>query len=45
MNEYLKFVELAGFEMATERTVTNETRLKMEMPLMDINDYIKYLGM
>ncbi len=45
VSEYLKSVELAGFEVATERAVTNETRLKMEVPLMDINDYIKYLGM
>lgn len=45
VSEYLNAVELAGFEMATKRTVTNETRLKMEMSLMDVNDYIKYLGM
>ncbi|MBU3810966.1 MAG: flavodoxin family protein [Candidatus Niameybacter stercoravium] len=45
VNEYLKAVEQAGFEMATKGTVTHETKLQMEMPLMSINDYIKYLGM
>ena len=45
INEYLEAVEQAGFEMATQRVVTTETKQKMEMPLMEIHDYIKYLGM
>lgn len=45
VNEYLGIVELAGFEMATVGTVTSETKEQLEMPLMNITDYIGYLGM
>ena len=45
VDEYLAAVELAGFEMATQRAITKETKLKLDMPLMTINDYLKYLGM
>gem|GEM_PF-4789683 len=34
VNEYLKAVELAGFEMATQNYVSKETKAKLEMQLM-----------
>ena len=42
---YLDSVELAGFEMATQGVVSDETKQKLDMPLMEIQQYIKYLGM
>lgn len=45
VDKYLDAVELAGFEMATQGAVSNETKQKMDMPLMEVQDYVKYLGM
>lgn len=45
VNEYLKAVELAGFEMATQNYVSKETKAKLEMQLMSTPDYVKYIGM
>lgn len=45
VEKYLESVELAGFEMATQGVVSDETTQKMDMPLMEIHDYVKYLGM
>lgn len=45
VEKYLEAVELAGFEMATLGVVSVETKAKLDMPLMEIHEYIKYLGM
>lgn len=45
VEQYLEVVEQAGFEMATKGIVSDETKEKMEMPLMEVHDYVKYLGM
>lgn len=45
VGKYLDSVELAGFEMATQGVVSDETKQKLDMPLMEIQQYIKYLGM
>jgi len=45
VNEYLQVVAQAGYEMATQNYVSEETKLKLEMQLMSIPDYVKYIGM
>ena len=45
VNEYLQVVEQAGYEMATQNYVSEETKLKLEMQIMSIPDYVKYIGM
>ena len=45
VGKYLYSVELAGFEMATQGEVSQETKQKLDMPLMEVQQYIKYLGM
>jgi hypothetical protein len=45
VNEYLQVVDQAGYEMATRNYVSKEIKLKLEMPLMPIPDYVKYIGM
>ncbi|WP_378954271.1 flavodoxin family protein [Pelosinus sp. sgz500959] len=45
VNEYLQVVEQAGYEMATQNYVSEETKPKLEMQLMSIPDYVKYIGM
>ena len=45
VGQYLDSVELAGFEMATQGVVSDETKQKLDMPMMEIQQYVKYLGM
>ncbi len=45
VNEYLKGVEQSGYELATQNYVSEETKSKLEMQLMSIPDYVKYIGM
>ncbi len=45
VDEYLQVVEQAGYEMATQNQVSDETKSKLEMQLMSIPDYVKYIGM
>jgi len=45
VNEYLQVVEQAGYEMATQNYVSEETKIKLEMQIMSIQDYVKYIGM
>lgn len=45
VNKYLQVVEQAGYEMATQNYVLEETKSKLEMQLMSIPDYVKYIGM
>ena len=42
---YLDVVSQAGYEMATTNKVSAETQAKLMMPLMAVEDYVKYLGM
>jgi len=45
VNKYLQVVEQAGYEMATQNYVSEEIKSKLEMQLMSIPDYVKYIGM
>lgn len=45
VKRYLRAVEQAGYEMAACGTVRPETRHGLDMPLMSVPEYIKYLGM
>lgn len=45
VNEYLQLVEQAGYEMAMQNYVSEETKSILEMQLMSIPDYVKYIGM
>lgn len=45
VNEYLQIVEQSGYEMAVQNYVSEETKSKLEMQLMSIPDYVKYIGM
>lgn len=45
VNKYLQVVEQAGYEMATQNYVSEETKSKLEMQLMSIPDYVKFIGM
>ncbi len=45
VGEYLQAVETAGYEMAATGQVCEETKQRMSMPLMSVQDYVKFLGM
>lgn len=45
VREYLSAVEQSGFEMIHKGSVSEETRKRLEMPLMSVRDYVKFLGM
>lgn len=45
VGKYLKEVEQAGYEMAQDLCVSEETKNGLEMPLMSVTEYVKYLGM
>ena len=45
VNDYLKVVEQSGYEIATQNYVSEDTKSKLEMQLMSIPDYVKYIGM
>ena len=45
VNEYLQVVEQAGYEMVTQNYVSEEKKSKLEMQLMPIPDYVKYIRM
>lgn len=42
---YLKAVEEAGYELAATGTVSAATKQALEMELMPVQEYVKYLGM
>lgn len=42
---YLQIVEQAGFEVATQQTVTEKIKTDLNMQLMSVMEYVKYLGM
>lgn len=43
--EYLSHVEQAGYEMAADGSVSKQTKENLEMTLMPVPEYVKYLGM
>ena len=45
VQQYLKVVKRAGYEMATSGDVSAETRNSLEMELMSVQDYVQYLHM
>lgn len=45
VNKYLQVVDQAGYEMAKQNYVSEDTKSKLEMQLMSIPDYVKYIGM
>lgn len=45
VEEYLQAVEAAGYEMTADGQVCKETRQRLSMPLMSVQDYVKFLGM
>ena len=45
VDEYLQVVEQAGFELISQSAVSEETKSKLNMPLMSIPEYVKYIGM
>lgn len=45
VKKYLAVVEQAGYEMAAVGDVSVSTREKLEMELMPVQEYIKYLNM
>lgn len=45
VDKYLEAVKQAGYEMAQSLCVSEETKKKLDMPLMSVSEYVKYLGM
>ncbi|MGF6376552.1 multimeric flavodoxin WrbA [Clostridiales Family XIII bacterium PM5-7] len=45
VGQYLEIVEAAGYEMAKTGEVSQETREKLNMELMPIQEYVNYIGM
>lgn len=45
VKDYLKSVEQAGFEMAENKTVSDETKAKLSAEMIPEDEYIKMLGM
>ena len=45
VDNYLKVVEQAGYEMATQNSISEETEAGLQKELMSIPEYLKYLGM
>jgi len=45
VDDYLKAVEQAGYEMATQNSISEETAAGLQKELMSIPEYVKYIGM
>lgn len=45
VSQYLAAVEQAGYELAAEGAVSEPTRKRLSMPLMSVEDYVRFLGM
>lgn len=45
VQEYLSAVQRAGYELAAQGTVPTETAARLNMPLMAVQDYVRYIGM
>jgi hypothetical protein len=44
VDDYLSVVKEAGFCAAKQTGFSDELKSKLEMPLLPINEYIKYIG-
>ncbi|WP_407309843.1 flavodoxin family protein [Desulfosporosinus sp. SB140] len=45
VDDYLKAVEQAGYEMATQNSISEETEAELQKELMSIPEYVRYIGM
>jgi len=45
VDDYLRAVEQAGYEMATQNSISEETEAGLQKELMSIPEYVKYIGM
>lgn len=45
VHTWLQSVEQAGKEMVLQETITNDTKIALDMPLMSIEEYISFIGM
>lgn len=45
VEDYLKVVEQAGYEMATQTSISEETKTGPQKERMSIPEYVKYIGM
>ena len=45
VNTWLQSVEQAGKEMVLQGTITNDTKIALDMPLMSVEEYISFIGM
>lgn len=45
VDDYLKIVERAGYEMATKNSVSKEIKVGLHKELMSVHEYVKYIGM
>jgi len=45
VDDYLKAVEQAGYEMATQNSISEETAAGLQKELMSVTEYVKYIGM
>ncbi|TGE31376.1 flavodoxin family protein [Desulfosporosinus sp. Sb-LF] len=45
VDDYLRAVEQAGYEMATQNSISKETEAGLQKELMSIPEYVKYIGM
>ncbi|WP_196592062.1 flavodoxin family protein [Pectinatus frisingensis] len=45
VNQYLHVVEQAGYELAKQNHISERTKSNLDMQLMSIPDYVKYIGM
>lgn len=45
VDKYLEAVKQTGYEISQNLCVSEETKKKLDMPLMSVNEYVKYLSM
>lgn len=45
VNQYLESVKQAGYEIAAQGRISESTRQDLEMDLMPVSEYVKFLGM
>ncbi|MDR3539907.1 MAG: flavodoxin family protein [Desulfosporosinus sp.] len=45
VDDYLRAVEQAGYEMATQNRISEETEAGIQKELMSIPEYVRYIGM
>lgn len=45
VDDYLRAVEQAGYEMTTQNCISEETEAGLQKELMSIPEYVRYIGM